>query len=208
MVFVCLSELFQFAHVSNHWNLQILLNPLYVPGSRIPSSHFDTKVRALARKYLWGRLVVVRRQELGRCMYANMEKGLHFFEIHSWIRMWLDPAFCLWWFPFCHPVKDSSFKSPFRTINESCVPCQILVSQCLWSGLNVLFLFNFANGVVWINTFYFLENRRNKIFGRMLHIVIALFSISCSISWLPLCWLLHSLHSVRSRGLENNVTVI
>ncbi|XP_028771117.1 transport protein particle 20 kDa subunit [Neltuma alba] len=33
-------------------NLQILLNPLYLPGSRITSSHFDTKVRALARKYL------------------------------------------------------------------------------------------------------------------------------------------------------------
>ncbi|KAK9291890.1 hypothetical protein L1049_019841 [Liquidambar formosana] len=32
--------------------LQILLNPLYLPGSRITSSHFDTKVRALARKYL------------------------------------------------------------------------------------------------------------------------------------------------------------
>ncbi|KAB5573099.1 hypothetical protein DKX38_000293 [Salix brachista] len=29
-----------------------LLNPLYLPGSRIASSHFDTKVRALARKYL------------------------------------------------------------------------------------------------------------------------------------------------------------
>ncbi|GER27430.1 trafficking protein particle complex protein 2 [Striga asiatica] len=29
-----------------------LLNPLYLPGSRITSSHFDTKVRALARKYL------------------------------------------------------------------------------------------------------------------------------------------------------------
>jgi hypothetical protein len=33
-------------------NVQILLNPLYLPGSRITSSHFDTKVRALARKYL------------------------------------------------------------------------------------------------------------------------------------------------------------
>ncbi|KAH0466604.1 hypothetical protein IEQ34_003842 [Dendrobium chrysotoxum] len=32
--------------------LKILLNPLYLPGSRITSSHFDTKVRALARKYL------------------------------------------------------------------------------------------------------------------------------------------------------------
>ncbi|TVU15333.1 hypothetical protein EJB05_38849, partial [Eragrostis curvula] len=32
--------------------LQIFLNPLYLPGSRIASSHFDTKVRALARKYL------------------------------------------------------------------------------------------------------------------------------------------------------------
>ncbi|XP_026666083.1 trafficking protein particle complex subunit 2-like isoform X2 [Phoenix dactylifera] len=32
--------------------VQILLNPLYLPGSRITSSHFDTKVRALARKYL------------------------------------------------------------------------------------------------------------------------------------------------------------
>ncbi|VAH33937.1 unnamed protein product [Triticum turgidum subsp. durum] len=30
----------------------IFLNPLYLPGSRIASSHFDTKVRALARKYL------------------------------------------------------------------------------------------------------------------------------------------------------------
>ncbi|OMO87961.1 Sedlin [Corchorus capsularis] len=33
-------------------DLVILLNPLYLPGSRIASSHFDTKVRALARKYL------------------------------------------------------------------------------------------------------------------------------------------------------------
>ena len=33
-------------------NFQILLNSLYLPGSRITSSHFDAKVRALARKYL------------------------------------------------------------------------------------------------------------------------------------------------------------
>ncbi|WVZ21200.1 hypothetical protein V8G54_008522 [Vigna mungo] len=32
--------------------IKTLLNPLYLPGSRITSSHFDTKVRALARKYL------------------------------------------------------------------------------------------------------------------------------------------------------------
>ncbi|NP_001146972.1 trafficking protein particle complex protein 2 isoform 2 [Zea mays] len=32
--------------------IKIFLNPLYLPGSRITSSHFDTKVRALARKYL------------------------------------------------------------------------------------------------------------------------------------------------------------
>lgn len=32
--------------------IKIILNPLYLPGSRITSSHFDTKVRALARKYL------------------------------------------------------------------------------------------------------------------------------------------------------------
>ncbi|KAG2716079.1 trafficking protein particle complex subunit 2 [Juglans microcarpa x Juglans regia] len=32
--------------------IKILLNPLYLPGSRITSSHFDTKVRGLARKYL------------------------------------------------------------------------------------------------------------------------------------------------------------
>ncbi|KAF8103384.1 hypothetical protein N665_0188s0321 [Sinapis alba] len=32
--------------------IKILLNPLYLPGSRITSSNFDTKVRALARKYL------------------------------------------------------------------------------------------------------------------------------------------------------------
>ncbi|XP_028079883.1 trafficking protein particle complex subunit 2 isoform X4 [Camellia sinensis] len=32
--------------------VKILLNPLYIPGSRITSSCFDTKVRALARKYL------------------------------------------------------------------------------------------------------------------------------------------------------------
>ncbi|KAG6781526.1 hypothetical protein POTOM_014436 [Populus tomentosa] len=35
-----------------HNHIEILLNPLYLPGSRITSSHFDTKVRALARKYL------------------------------------------------------------------------------------------------------------------------------------------------------------
>ncbi|RLM73775.1 hypothetical protein C2845_PM15G13510 [Panicum miliaceum] len=33
-------------------SVYIFLNPLYLPGSRITSSHFDTKVRALARKYL------------------------------------------------------------------------------------------------------------------------------------------------------------
>ncbi|KAJ8755265.1 hypothetical protein K2173_019063 [Erythroxylum novogranatense] len=33
-------------------SVYILLNPLYLPGSRITSSHFDTKVRALARKYI------------------------------------------------------------------------------------------------------------------------------------------------------------
>ncbi|CAI0378608.1 unnamed protein product [Linum tenue] len=33
-------------------DLVVLLNPLYLPGARIASSHFDTKVRALARKYL------------------------------------------------------------------------------------------------------------------------------------------------------------
>ncbi|KAM0855268.1 hypothetical protein ACQ4PT_049900 [Festuca glaucescens] len=32
--------------------IKIFLNPLYLPGSRITSSHFNTKVRALARKYL------------------------------------------------------------------------------------------------------------------------------------------------------------
>ncbi|KAF3324619.1 putative TRAPP subunit [Carex littledalei] len=32
--------------------IKILMNPLYMPGSRVTSSHFDTKVRALARKYL------------------------------------------------------------------------------------------------------------------------------------------------------------
>ncbi|KAF8389384.1 hypothetical protein HHK36_026079 [Tetracentron sinense] len=32
--------------------IKFLLNPLYFPGSRITSSHFDTKVQALARKYL------------------------------------------------------------------------------------------------------------------------------------------------------------
>ncbi|KAI3848828.1 hypothetical protein MKW92_040893 [Papaver armeniacum] len=36
----------------NEDGIKILLNPLYLPGSRITSSHFDTKVRALARKYL------------------------------------------------------------------------------------------------------------------------------------------------------------
>ncbi|MBA0558934.1 hypothetical protein Golob_015922 [Gossypium lobatum] len=32
--------------------IKSLLNPLYLPGSRITSSHFNTKVGALARKYL------------------------------------------------------------------------------------------------------------------------------------------------------------
>ncbi|KAI8529474.1 hypothetical protein RHMOL_Rhmol12G0227200 [Rhododendron molle] len=36
----------------NELAVSVLLNPLYLPGSRITSSHFDTKVRALARKYL------------------------------------------------------------------------------------------------------------------------------------------------------------
>ncbi|KAI3671534.1 hypothetical protein L1987_87272 [Smallanthus sonchifolius] len=30
---------------------EILLNPIYLPGSRVTSSHFDTKIRALARSY-------------------------------------------------------------------------------------------------------------------------------------------------------------
>ncbi|KAH7543909.1 hypothetical protein JRO89_XS15G0058800 [Xanthoceras sorbifolium] len=38
--------------IVNSGSCMILLNPLYLPGSRIASSHFDTKVRALARKYL------------------------------------------------------------------------------------------------------------------------------------------------------------
>ncbi|KAJ0755423.1 putative trafficking protein particle complex subunit 2 [Helianthus annuus] len=38
---------------SVHFTLaSTLLNPLYLPGSRVTSSHFDTKVRALARRYL------------------------------------------------------------------------------------------------------------------------------------------------------------
>ncbi|CAN1190718.1 Trafficking protein particle complex subunit 2 [Linum perenne] len=36
----------------DRFNDLVLLNPLYLPGARITSSHFDTKVRALARKYL------------------------------------------------------------------------------------------------------------------------------------------------------------
>jgi len=32
--------------------IKMLLNPLYLPGSRITSPFFDTRVRALARKYL------------------------------------------------------------------------------------------------------------------------------------------------------------
>ncbi|KAJ3689664.1 hypothetical protein LUZ61_018828 [Rhynchospora tenuis] len=32
--------------------VKTLLNPLYLTGSRITSAHFDTRVRALARKYL------------------------------------------------------------------------------------------------------------------------------------------------------------
>ena len=37
---------------TTHGGLQILMNPLYIPGSRIVSPYFDTRVRALARKYL------------------------------------------------------------------------------------------------------------------------------------------------------------
>ncbi|KAK2391240.1 trafficking protein particle complex subunit [Trifolium repens] len=37
--------------------IKTLLNPLYLPGSRITSSHFDTKVRALARNK--GRCTIV-----------------------------------------------------------------------------------------------------------------------------------------------------
>eukprot|EP00245_Coleochaete_scutata_P007460 TRINITY_DN22877_c0_g1_i1.p1 TRINITY_DN22877_c0_g1~~TRINITY_DN22877_c0_g1_i1.p1 ORF type:complete len:136 (+),score=32.22 TRINITY_DN22877_c0_g1_i1:128-535(+) len=32
--------------------IKTLLNPLYVSGTRITSQHFDTRVRALAKKYL------------------------------------------------------------------------------------------------------------------------------------------------------------
>nr|POE91579.1 transport protein particle 20 kda subunit [Quercus suber] len=42
--------------------IKILLNPLYLPGSRITSSQFDTKVRALARKYLY--LIAFRHRVL------------------------------------------------------------------------------------------------------------------------------------------------
>jgi hypothetical protein len=34
------------------FDVQIFLNPLNLPGSHITSSHFDTTVRALARRYL------------------------------------------------------------------------------------------------------------------------------------------------------------
>lgn len=44
--------------------LQILLNPLYLPGSCIKSSHFDTKVRALARKYLWDPLAMYGKKQV------------------------------------------------------------------------------------------------------------------------------------------------
>ncbi|KAJ8755458.1 hypothetical protein K2173_019256 [Erythroxylum novogranatense] len=33
-------------------HIKILLNPLYLLGSRITSSHVDTKIRSLARKYI------------------------------------------------------------------------------------------------------------------------------------------------------------
>ncbi|MBA0616284.1 hypothetical protein Godav_016343 [Gossypium davidsonii] len=35
--------------------IKSLLNPLYLPGSRITSSHFDTKVGALARNFFCSR---------------------------------------------------------------------------------------------------------------------------------------------------------
>nr|CAB3447229.1 unnamed protein product [Digitaria exilis]CAB3450364.1 unnamed protein product [Digitaria exilis] len=46
------SDLVVSVYVTAGHILPIFLNPLYLPGSRITSSHFDTKVRALARKYL------------------------------------------------------------------------------------------------------------------------------------------------------------
>ncbi|KAF7089985.1 hypothetical protein CFC21_092823 [Triticum aestivum] len=45
----CIKSFFQEVH---ELYIKIFLNPLYLPGSRITSSHFNTKVRALARKYL------------------------------------------------------------------------------------------------------------------------------------------------------------
>ncbi|PON67237.1 Trafficking protein particle complex subunit [Parasponia andersonii] len=50
---VCMYLIFTCRMACLNWKqLLILLNPLYLPGSRVTSSHFDTKVRALARKYL------------------------------------------------------------------------------------------------------------------------------------------------------------
>ncbi|KAG6787850.1 hypothetical protein POTOM_003895 [Populus tomentosa] len=53
---LCVSDFNCFSDKKNAEKMEndiyILLNPLYLPGSRIASSHFDTKVRALARKYL------------------------------------------------------------------------------------------------------------------------------------------------------------
>ena len=51
-------------HWSTIWIMQILFNPLYLPGSRITSSHFDTKVRALARKYLWSYIFLSSRDSI------------------------------------------------------------------------------------------------------------------------------------------------
>ncbi|CAH1443501.1 unnamed protein product [Lactuca virosa] len=44
--------IFTFFQEVHELYIKILLNPLYLPGSRVTSSHFDTKVRALARRYL------------------------------------------------------------------------------------------------------------------------------------------------------------
>lgn len=71
-----LLQMWQSINVELSLCLQMLLNPLYVPGSRITSPFFDTRVRALARKYLWSKQMHQDDHIEDRCSWLTSSSHL------------------------------------------------------------------------------------------------------------------------------------
>ncbi|GKC46378.1 trafficking protein particle complex subunit 2-like protein [Tanacetum coccineum] len=93
--------------------ISILLNPLYLPGSRVTSSHFDTKVRALGR-----RCEVLLALCLSSCLSNLRIPSLYFLLSHLLL------------FLACH-----RFLSCRLLLDDSCLPslaCRLLLAvSCL-----------------------------------------------------------------------------